>query len=151
MYLALHEWPHHCGYLGHSDNFLYSSSGYSCHLVLIPSTYVRSIHFRSFIVPIFAWNIPLISPIFLKRSLVFPILFNSFLVFLCIVYLRTLSYISFIFSGTLHSIGYIFPFLPSLSPLFFSQLFVKPPQTTTLPSCISFSLGWFWSTHPVQY
>ena len=27
--------------------------------------------------------------------------------------------------------------------LFFSQLFVKPPQTTTLPSCISFSLGWF--------
>ena len=26
----------------------------------------------------------------------------------------------------------------------FSQLFIKPPQTTTLSSCISFSLGWFW-------
>ena len=32
----------------------------------------------------------------------------------------------------------------SLSLAFhFSQLFIKPLQTTTLPSCISFSLGWF--------
>ena len=31
----------------------------------------------SFIVPIFAWNVPLISLIFLKRSLVFPILLFS--------------------------------------------------------------------------
>ena len=35
---------------------------------------VRSIPFLSFIVPIFAWNVPLVSLIFLKRSLVFPIL-----------------------------------------------------------------------------
>ena len=42
--------------------------------------------------------------------------------------------------GTLHSVGYILPFLPCLLLLFFSQLFVKPPQTTTLPSYISFSL-----------
>ena len=34
--------------------------------------------------------------------------------------------------------------------LFFSQLFVRPPQTTTLPSCISFSLGWFSSPPPIQ-
>ena len=34
--------------------------------------------------------------------------------------------------------------------LFFPQLFVKPPQTTTLPSRVSFSLGWFWSLPPVQ-
>ena len=36
-----------------------------------------------------------------------------------------------------------------LSPLpfasLFPQLFVKHPQTTTLPFSISFSLGWFWS------
>ena len=43
----------------------------------------------------------------------------------------------------------------SLSPLFFfllffPQLFVKPPQTTTLPSCFSISWGWFWSLPPVQ-
>ena len=41
-------------------------------------------------------------------------------------------------------------FLPCLSLLFFPQLSVKPPQTTTLPSCISFSWGWFWSLPPVQ-
>ena len=40
--------------------------------------------------------------------------------------------------------------LPFLSLLFFPQLSVKPPWTTTLPSCISFSLGWFWSLPPVQ-
>ena len=38
---------------------------------------VRSIPFLSFIVPIVAWNVPLVSLIFLKRSLVFPILLFS--------------------------------------------------------------------------
>ena len=54
-------------------SFLYSSSVYSCHL-LISYASVRSIPFLSCIKPIFAWNVPLISLIFLKRSLVFPIL-----------------------------------------------------------------------------
>ena len=58
-------------------SFLYSSSVYSCHLFLISSASVRSILFLSFIVPIFAWNVPLVSLIFLKRSLVFPILLFS--------------------------------------------------------------------------
>ena len=58
-------------------SFLYSSSVYSCYLFLISSAYVRSIPFLSFIEPIFAWNVPLISLIFLKRSLVFPILLFS--------------------------------------------------------------------------
>ena len=57
-------------------SFLYSSV-YSCHLFLTSSASVRSIPFLSFIVPIFAWNIPLVSLIFLKRSLVFPILLFS--------------------------------------------------------------------------
>ena len=47
---------------------------YSYHLFLISSDSVRSIPFLSFIEPIFAWNVPLVSLIFLKRSLVFPIL-----------------------------------------------------------------------------
>ena len=51
---------------------------------------------------------------------------------------------------TLHSNGYIFPFLLCLSLLFFSQLFVSPPQITILLFCISFSWGWFWSLPPVQ-
>ena len=54
--------------------FLNCSSVCSCYLFLMPSASDRSLLFLSFIVPIFAWNIPLVSPIFLKRSLVFPIL-----------------------------------------------------------------------------
>ena len=50
---------------------------YSCHLFLIYSASVRSILFLSFIVPIFAWNSPLVSLIFWKRSSVFPILLFS--------------------------------------------------------------------------
>ena len=55
-------------------SFFYSSSVYSCHLFLISSASVRSRPFLSLIEPIFAWNVPLVSLIFLKRSLVFPIL-----------------------------------------------------------------------------
>ena len=118
------------------------------HLFLIPSASVRSIPFLSFIVPIFAWNIPLVSLIFVKRPPVLTILL--FLLFLCIGHWRSLSYLSLLFFGTLHSNGSVFPFLLGLSLLFFSQLFVSPPQTTILPFCISFSWGWSWSLSPVQ-
>ena len=50
---------------------------YSCHLFLISSASVRSIPFLSFIEPIYARNVPLVSLNFLKRSLVFPILLFS--------------------------------------------------------------------------
>ena len=49
-------------------------SVYSCLLFLISYASVRSILFLSFIVPIFVWNVPLVSLIFLKRSQMFPIL-----------------------------------------------------------------------------
>ena len=62
--------------------FLYSSSVYSCHLFLISPAYVRSILFLSFIVPIFAWNVPLVFLVFLKTSPVFPILLFSSIFFL---------------------------------------------------------------------
>ena len=58
-------------------SFLYSSSMYSCYLFLISSASVRSIPFLSFIEPIFAWNVPSVSLLFLKGSLVFPVLFFS--------------------------------------------------------------------------
>ena len=57
--------------------FLYSSSVSSYHLFLIASASVRSLLFLSFSVPVFAWNVPWVSPVFLKRSLVFPILLFS--------------------------------------------------------------------------
>ena len=127
---------------------LNNSSVYSCHLFLILSASVRSILFLSFIVPIIAWYVPFVSPIVLKRLLVFRILFFSLCFF---VHLRRLSHLSLLFSGALHSVVYTLPFLLCLLLLFFSQLFVRPPQTITLPSCICFSLGWFWSPPPVQW
>ena len=52
--------------------FFYSSSMYSCHLFLISSASVRSIPFLSFIQPILAWNVPLVSLISsLSHSVVF--------------------------------------------------------------------------------
>ena len=113
--------------------FLYTSV-YSCYLFLISSASVRSIPFLSFIVPIFAWNVPLVSLIFLKWSLVFPI--HCFPLFLCIDHWGRLSYLSLLFFETLHSNGYIFPFLLCFSFLFFSQLFVvhwrREWQTTSV-------------------
>ena len=87
------------------------------HVFLISSSSVMSLPFLSFLVPIFKWSVPLISLIFLKRSLVFP--FYCFPLFLCIVPLRRSSYLSLLFSGTLHSLGFIFPFLSCFSPLLF--------------------------------
>ena len=103
-------------------SFLYSSSVYSCHLFLISSAYVRSIPFLSFIVPIFAWNVPLVSLIFLKRSLVFLILFFPSISLHWS--LQKASCLSLLFFETLHSNGYIFPFLLCFWLLCFSQLFV---------------------------
>ena len=65
--------------------FLYGSSVHSCHLFLISSASVRSITLLYFIMPIFSWNFPLVSLIFLKRSLAFPILCCP--LFLCIDHL----------------------------------------------------------------
>ena len=91
--------------------------------------------FLSFIAPIFAWNVPLASLIFLKRSLVFPLLL---FLFLCIAHLGRLSALSLLFFGTLHSDGYILLFILCLLFLFFSMLFVRPLLRIILHFCISF-------------
>ena len=127
--------------------FLYSSPMYTCHLFLISSASVKSLPFLSFIMPIFAWNVPYISPIFLKKSLIFPILLFSSISLHCSLKKVFLSLL--LFSGALNSVGYITPFLLCFSCLLFSQLFVRPPQTTISPFCISFSWGWSWSLPPV--
>ena len=76
-----------------------------------PSASTRSILFLTFIVPIFAWNVPLVFLIFLKRFLSMSFPFYCFLLFICIDHWGRLSYHSFLFFGTLHSDGYIFPFI----------------------------------------
>ena len=84
-------------------SFFVHSSVYSCYLLLISSASVKSIPFVY--CAIFAWNVPLVSLIFLRKCLVFPILLFSFL------YFFALSYLSLLFFGNLPSNGYIFPFL----------------------------------------
>ena len=66
--------------------------------------------------PILSWNASLVSPLFLKRSLVFPILLFSSISLLD--HWERLTYLSLLFFGTLHPEGYIFPFLPCLLLLF---------------------------------
>ena len=129
-------------------SFLYSFSVYSCHLFLISSASLRSIPFLSFIEPIFAWNVPLVSLIFFKRYLSFP--FCCFPLFLCIGYWEGLSSLSLLFFGSLHSNGNIFTFCLCFSLILWSQLLMRPPQTAILLFCISFSWGWSWALFPVQ-
>ena len=124
--------------------FFYHYSMYSCHLFLISSASVSSIPFLSFIEPIFAWNVPLVSLNFLKRSLVFLFLYffaliteEGFLISPCYLWNSAFRCLYLSFS-------------PLFSLLFFSQLFVRPPHTAILTSCISFSLGWSWFLSPVQ-
>ena len=86
-------------------SFLYSSSVYSRHL-LISSASVRPLPFLSFTEPIFAWNIPLVSLIFLKRSLAFHI-------WLSLISLHWSLRKAFLSLLAIHlpSNGYIFAFL----------------------------------------
>ena len=86
---------------------------------------------------------------FLEEIYSFP--FYCFPLFLCIDHWGRLSHLSLLFFETLHSDGYIFPFLLCFSLLFFSQLFVRPPKTTVFPFSISFSWGRSWSLPHVQY
>ena len=80
---ALGLWSCYHGYLDHEDFFLQFFCVFLPPLLNIFCS-IRSILFLSFIVPIFAWNVPLAALILLKRSLVFPILF-VFLYFFALI------------------------------------------------------------------
>ena len=97
-------------------SFLYSSYVYSCHLFLISSASVRSIPFLSFIEPIFAWKVTLVSLIFLKRSLVFPILLFSSISLHWSLKKAYLSLLAILWNSAFRS------FYLSFSPLLFASL-----------------------------
>ena len=65
---------------------------------------------------------------------------------------KELAYILSSVSSKLRSLldAYIFRFLLCFLLLFFTQLFVRPPQTAILLFCISFSWGWSCFLSPVQ-
>ena len=103
--------------------------------------------FLSFIVPIFVWNIPLVSLIFLKRSLVFPILLFPSISLHCLLRKAFLSLLA-ILLRTLHSIGNIFPFLLCFSLLF--TTICKASSDSHFAFLYFFFWGWFWSPPPIQ-
>ena len=129
-----------------SGSFLYSSSVYSCHLFL-SSASVRSV------ISVLYWThvcmkcslgisnfLEEISC--LSHSVVFLYFFaliakEGFIISSCYsLELCIQMGISLLFSFAFH--------------FFFSQLFVRPPQTAILLFCISFPWGWSWSLSPVQ-
>ena len=100
-----------------SRRILYNSSVYSCHFFLISSVFVRSSMFLSFIMPIhLCIKYPLISPIFWKRSLVFPILLFSFISLHCLLKNAFLYLLHILWNSAFNWI-YL-----SLSPLPFTSL-----------------------------
>ena len=138
---------------GSRRSFLYSSSVYSCYLFLISSASLRSIPFLSFIVPIFAWNVPLVSLIFLKRSqdlfpLVFPILWFSSISSQWSLRKAFLSLFAILWNSAFKCV-YL-----SFSPwLFASLLFTaicKASSDSHFAFCISFFGRWSCSLFHVQ-
>ena len=63
-WIFISRWIITLSWLSGSWRSLLYSSVYSCHLFLISSTSIRSIQILSFIMPIFAWNVPLVSLIY---------------------------------------------------------------------------------------
>ena len=129
------------------SSVLYSSSVYTCHLFLISSVYVRSIPFLSFIEPIFAWNVPLVSPIFLKRYLVFPILLCSSISLHCSLKRIFLSCLAILWNSAFSRL-YLSPCLLPFTSLLFSAIYMASSDDP-FAFCISFSWGRFWSPSPL--
>ena len=130
-------------------SFLYSSFVYSCHLFLISFASVRFLPFLSFIEHIFAWNILFVSLIFLKRSLVFPMLLFPFISLHWSLRKAFLSLFPILWISVFKWV-YI-----SFSPLLFTSLLFtaicKASSDNHFAFWIYFSLGWSWFLFPVQY
>ena len=82
------------------------------------SASVGSTPFLSFIEPVFAWNVPLVSLIFLKRSLVFPILLFSSISLNWTLRKAFLSLIAVLWSSAFKWVYFSFSPLPLASLLF---------------------------------
>ena len=122
---------------------------YSCHLLLISSASVKSISFLPFIEPIFAWNVPLVSLIFLKRSLVFPILLCSYIPSHCSLK-KALSLFAALWNSAFRWVYLIFSSL-TLASLLFSAIYkASSDNHFALFFHFFFSCEWSWSLPPVQ-
>ena len=123
---------------------------YSFCLSLISSASTRFLPILSFIVLIFGQNVPLISPVFLKRYLVFPHWLFSSSFMHCSLKKAFLS---------LHAVLWNFAFswvYLSLSPLLCASLLSSAICKAFSDNHFAFSffffpLGWFCSLSPGQY
>ena len=110
----------------------YSSSVYSCHLFVS----FRSL-FLSFIISILVWTVLLVSPIFLKRYLVFLLLFFSISLHFSLT--KALSSLDILCNS---AFSWVYLYLSALSfASFFPQLFVKLPQDHHFVSLHFFLFG----------
>ena len=119
---------------------------YPCDLFLISSASIRSLPFLSFIAPIFAWNVPLVSPIFLKRSLVFPILLFSSIYLHCSFNKSSLSLLAILWNSAFIWVYLSLSLFPFASLLFSATCKASSDNHFTF---LYFSWGWFWSPPPV--
>ena len=85
---------------------------------------------------------------FLQRSLFFPILLFSSIFLHWLLRKALLSFLAILWNSAFKWVYLSFSPLPFTSLL--SQLFARPPQTTILPFCISFSWRLSWFLSPVQ-
>ena len=108
---------------GSLKSFLYSFSLHSWHLLLIASVSVRSLSFLYFIMLIFTWNVSSISLIFLKISLVFPILLFSSISLPCPLRKVFLSLLTILWNYAFRWMYLSFSPLSFTSLLYFSLLF----------------------------
>ena len=106
---------------------------YSCHLFLISPASVRSVPFLSFIEPIFAWNIPLVS-------LIYPFLLQMMLVetfsrYFC--HIREYTRMLFLLLPSLKlysffaNLGLAFSAKPSITSLLMQCLPLWPPHMSS--------------------
>ena len=123
--------------------FLYSSSVYSWCLFFVSSASLSSLPFLSYIEPIFACNVPLVSLVFLRRSLVFPILSISSISLHCSLKKGFLSLFAVLWNSAFRWIHL------SLSPLSFTSLLCYLQGLLRQPFCLlafCFSWGLFTTT-----
>ena len=121
---------------------------YSFHLFLISSASVRSLLFLSFTVPLFVRNVPLLSLIFLERSLVLPVVLFSSISLHYLLKMTFLSLLAILWNSTFSWVYFYFSLLPFASLLFWDICKVSSDNHITFFNF--FSLGWFWSLLSVQ-
>ena len=110
---------------------------YSFHLFWISLASTRSLPFLSFIVPIFGPDTPLMFPIFLKRSLVFPLLLCSSIIQHCSLKKAFGSLLSILWSSAFNWM-YL-----SLSPLLFTSLHSSATRKASSDNHFAFLLFYF--------